>query len=422
MIPTAADVEAAAATLEGVIDPTPLQHSPRLSASTGLDVWLKREDLTPVRSYKVRGAFTVLAGLDDDARSRGVTCASAGNHAQGVAFACARAGVAATIFLPRTTPRQKRDRVAALGGDTVDVVIAGDTYDDSAVAAADYADASGATVIPAFDHAGVVAGQGTVAAEILAQAARAGIGTVDALVIPVGGAGLLAGSMTYFAEHSPGTRVIAAEPAGAASLAAALAAGHPVDLGAVDPFVDGAAVRRVGDVTYASVEAACRSMTLTTTAVPEGLICVEMLDLYQVDGIIAEPAGALAPAAVRVVEDLPAGATVVAVLSGGNNDVSRYADVVERALVFEGLKHYFLVEFPQEPGALRRFLDEVLGPDDDITLFEYIKRNNRETGPALVGIEMQHPDDLAGLLDRMADSRLRVERVPPDSPLFGFVL
>lgn len=421
-MPSAADVDAAAATLGGVVGGTPLQPAPRLSELTGLDVWLKREDLTPVRSYKVRGALNVIAGLSAQEREAGVACASAGNHAQGVAFACAQAGVRATIFLPRTTPRQKRDRVAALGGSAVDVVIAGETYDDSVVAAAEFASASGATVIPAFDHPGVIAGQGTVAAEILEGLAAEGR-SLDALVVPVGGAGLLAGALTLLRARSPRTRVYAAEPAGAASLAAALDAGHPVDLDQVDQFVDGAAVRRVGELTYEVVAAARADVDVRAVAVPEGLICVEMLDLYQSDGIIAEPAGALAAAALRLPGlDLAPGSTVVAVVSGGNNDVSRYADIVERALVFEGLKHYFLVEFPQEPGALRRFLDDVLGPDDDITLFEYTKRNNRETGPALVGIEMQRASDLDGLLGRMEDSRLRVQRVPPDSPLFGFVL
>ncbi|TYL45395.1 threonine ammonia-lyase IlvA [Nocardioides sp. BGMRC 2183] len=434
-MPTPADIDAAAATLAGVVDPTPLQPAPRLSALTGCDVWLKREDLTPVRSYKARGAYNVVAGLPDSARAAGVTCASAGNHAQGVAFACARAGVRATIFLPRTTPRQKRDRVAALGGTFVDVVIAGDTYDDSAVAAAEYAEASGATVIPAFDHPGVIAGQGTVTAEILTQLRAAGR-TLDHLFVPVGGGGLLAGAMTYLAAHAPGTVVHAAEPAGATSLEAAFNAGGPVTLERVDQFVDGAAVRRVGDLTYAVAAAAAARRprshaVLTWYPVPEGEICVEMLDLYQTDGIIAEPAGALASAALRLVgysptgepedDGLGLGTTVVCVVSGGNNDVSRYADIVERALVHEGLKHYFLVEFPQEPGALRRFLDDVLGPDDDITLFEYTKRNNRETGPALVGIEMAHRDDLDGLIARMEASRLRVQRVDPGSPLFGFV-
>ena len=414
---TAADVTEAARRLAGVIEPTPLQRSPRLSAEHGLDVWLKREDLQAVRSYKVRGAYNVVSQLDEAARARGVTCASAGNHAQGVAFACARAGVRARVFLPRTTPRQKRERVATLGVGLVDVVIEGDTYDESASAASAYAARSGATLIHAFDDPRTIAGQGTVAHELLKQFEAAGT-TPDAVVVPVGGGGLLAGTLSLLQERAPWVTVIGAEPAGAASMAAAVRAGNPVELDAIEPFVDGAAVRRVGDWTFDAV----RRARPTLVAVPEGRVCVEMLSLYQSDGIVAEPAGALASGALHLDVGLPLGATVVCVVSGGNNDVSRYGEVVERALIFEGLKHYFLVEFPQEPGALRRFLNEVLGRDDDITLFEYVKRNNRETGPALVGIELQSPDDLDALLLRLEASPLRAQRVPPDSPLFRFIL
>ncbi|GAA4125161.1 threonine ammonia-lyase IlvA [Nocardioides fonticola] len=399
-----------------MIEPSPLQHHPRLSDLLGLEVWLKREDLQPVRSYKLRGAYTLIASLDADQRAAGVTTASAGNHAQGVAFACARAGVRARVFLPRTTPRQKRDRVAALGGGLVEVVVGGDTYDEAAAASHAFARSSGATEVPAFDDPRTIAGQGTVALEILDQLDA----PPDVVVVPVGGGGLLAGALAVLPQA---TRVIAAEPAGAASLAAGLAAGAPVDLPELDGFVDGAAVRRIGGLPLLAAQQGEPHLL----AVPEGLVCVEMLDLYQTDGIIAEPAGALATAGLRLVGQpgsplaIAPGSRVVAILSGGNNDVSRYAEVVERALVHEGLKHYFLVEFPQEPGALRRFLDEVLGPDDDITLFEYVKRNNRETGPALVGVELQDAADLAGLLRRMEDSPLRVEPVPPESPLFRFV-
>lgn len=411
-LPGIADVERAAVRLADVGAPTPLHRSPRLSALTGLDVWLKREDLNEVRSYKGRGAYTLISSLTDAERRVGVTCASAGNHAQGVAFACARTGVRARIFLPRTTPRQKRERIAALGGDWVEVVIEGDTYDDAALASAAWSAISGATAVPPFDDPRTVAGQGTVALEVLDQLGSA----PDAVVVPVGGGGLLGGMLVVLGERAPATRVVGAEPAGAASLAAAVAAGGPVDLESVDTFVDGAAVRRVGRLPHALV--AAHAPYLVT--VPEGLVCVEMLDLYQADGIIAEPAGALATAALREL-DLAPGASVVCVLSGGNNDVSRYAEVWERALVHEGLKHYFLVEFPQEPGALRRFLDDVLGPDDDIVLFEYVKRSNRETGPALVGVELQDRRDYAALLERMEHSPLRVEVVAPDSPLFRFV-
>ncbi len=415
---TAEAVDRAAEALSGVVEPTPLEQNARLSTATGLQIWLKREDLQPTRSYKGRGAYTFISRLTEEQRAAGVVCASAGNHAQGVAFACARAGVDARIYLPRTTPRQKRDRVAALGGERVEVLIEGDTYDDSAALAAAYARSSGATLVPAFDHPWVMAGQGTVLREAFDQlAALSEPVTPDVVVLPVGGGGLIAGNLAWLAERHPGVRVIGVEPAGAASMAAAVAAGAPVDLPAVDPFVDGAAVRRAGALTYPVVAAHHPDLV----SVHEGAVCVEMLELYQTDGIIAEPAGALAPAAL-VGLDLPAGSTVVAVLSGGNNDVSRYAEIVERALVHEGRKHYFLVDFPQEPGALRQFLDDVLGPDDDITLFEYVKRNNRETGPALVGIELGSPADLHPLLARMEAAPPRIERIPPDSPMFRFLL
>jgi threonine dehydratase len=410
---TAHDVEAAAAALKGVVPPTPLERNARLSALTGAEILLKREDLQPTRSYKGRGAYTFLSRLTPEERAAGVVCASAGNHAQGVAFACARSGVRARIYLPRTTPRQKRDRVAALGGSVVEVLVQGDTYDEAAALASEHAATSGAVLVPAFDHPYTVAGQGTVVAEAVAQLGH----TPDVVVLPVGGGGLIAGNLAWLAEHAPSVRVVGVEPAGAASMVAAVAAGHPVELTSLEGFVDGAAVRRVGQLTHRLVER--HSPELVT--VPEGQVCVEMLELYQVDGIIAEPAGALAPAAL-VDLSLPAGSTVVCVLSGGNNDVSRYAEVVERALVHTGRKHYFLVEFPQEPGALRRFLDDVLGPDDDITLFEYVKRNNRETGPALVGIELGQPSDLDGLLERMAAAPPKIERIPPDSPLFRYLL
>lgn len=410
---SARDVDDAAARLRAVIGPTPLQLNPRLSDALGGEVWVKREDLQPVRSYKIRGAYNLIAQLPEADRLAGVVCASAGNHAQGVAFACQRLGVTGRVYLPGTTPRQKRDRVARLGRDAVEIRVVGNTYDEAAAAARADAESTGATQVPAFDDPRTVAGQGTIAREILSQLAD----PPDVLVVPVGGGGLLAGAITYLREHAPSTRIVGVEPAGAASMAAAVAAGEPVDLGTLDPFVDGAAVRKVGATTFDVV----RDAGVELLAVPEGRICVEMLALYQSDGIIAEPAGALSPAALDRL-GIPRDATTVCLLSGGNNDVSRYADIVERALVFEGRKHYFLVEFPQEPGALRRFLDDVLGPDDDVTLFEYTKRSNRETGPALVGIELGSPDDLPALLKRMQEAPPHIEPIPPDSPLFGFIL
>jgi threonine dehydratase len=411
--PFADSVAAATTRLAGVARTTPLQRSARLSDTSGAHVWLKREDLQVGRSYKLRGAYNLLAGLDADERAAGAVCASAGNHGQGVAYACARLGIRGRVHVPSTTPRQKRERIAALGGGAVELVVGGDTYDEAAAAAAEHAARTGATVVPAFDDVRTIAGQGTVAVEVLDQLAH----PPDVVVVPVGGGGLLAGVGTWLAARHPDVRVIGVEPAGAASMTAALAAGEPVALTDLDTFVDGAAVRRVGDVSFPLV----RDSRAELVTVDEGRVCTEMLDLYQVDGIIAEPAGALATAALEQL-DLPGGAMVVCLLSGGNNDVSRYAEIVERSLVHRGLKHYFLVEFPQEPGALRRFLDEVLGADDDIVLFEYVKRDNRETGAALCGIELASREGYEPLWKRMEASPLRIQLVAPGTAAYRFLV
>jgi threonine dehydratase len=408
------DVAAAAARLAGVARTTPLEPNERLSDATGAQVWLKREDLQVGRSYKLRGAYNLLAQLDGGQRGAGAVCASAGNHGQGVAYACRRLGICGRVHVPSTTPRQKRERIAALGGPAVELVVGGDSYDDAAVAAAEHAAATGATVVPAFDDVRTIAGQATVGVEIVEQLGRA----PDVVVLPVGGGGLLAGVGTWLAQCHPQVRVVGVEPAGAAGMLAALAAGTPVVLPELDTFVDGAAVRRVGDVSFPLV----RTAGCELVAVAEGRICTEMLDLYQVDGIIAEPAGALAPAALGEDVLVEPGATVVCLLSGGNNDVSRYAEVVERSLVHRGLKHYFLVEFPQEPGALRRFLDEVLGPEDDIVLFEYVKRDNREIGAALVGIELSSREGYDPLWARMKASPLAIQLVAPGTTAYRFLI
>ncbi|MFT4218659.1 MAG: threonine ammonia-lyase IlvA [Micropruina sp.] len=410
---TAQSVEEAAERLAGVVIETPLQFNKRLSDATGAQVWLKREDLQPVRSYKLRGAYNLISQLDAAERAAGVVCASAGNHGQGVAFACARLGIQAKIVVPTTTPRQKRQRMRQLGEGWTELIVHGETYDEAAARADEIVATEGRTMVPAFDDIRTIAGQGTVAAEIVRQLGRA----PETLIVPVGGGGMIGGCMTWLAERHPGTKVVGAEPSGAASMAVALEAGRPRDLVKLDTFVDGAAVRRVGELTFDIA----RRLKPHMFSVPEGRICSEMLELYQVDGIIAEPAGALASAALGVYKPTP-GRVVVAIVSGGNNDLSRYAEIAERALVYEGRKHYFLVNFPQEPGALRRFLDEVLGPDDDITLFEYVKRSNRETGPALVGVELGDPADLQSLLDRMRSSRLIVDRIAPDSPFYRFLV
>jgi len=406
-------VETAAARLAPVVTRTPLQLNERLSAATGAYVWLKREDLQPVRSYKIRGAYNLMAQLTPEEREAGVICASAGNHAQGVAFACAALGIRGRIFVPATTPRQKRDRIRALGEGMIELVVTGDSYDEAAAASVAEAAASGAVVVPAFDHPDTIAGQGTVAAEIVNQFGYA----PDVIVVPVGGGGMISGCLAWLAERHPDTVVIGAEPAEAASMAAALAAGHPVQLADMDTFVDGAAVRQVGRLTHGIVAAHSPELY----AVPTGRICSEMLALYQTEGIVSEPAGALAAAALGLYQPPPE-STVVVIVSGGNNDISRYSEIIERSLVYEGRKHYFLVNFPQEPGALRRFLDEVLGPDDDITHFEYVKRSNRETGPALVGIELGDPATLGDFIVRLDASPITFEIVSADSPFYRFLV
>jgi threonine dehydratase len=410
----AKDIDEAGERLAAVVRRTPLERNDRLSSRAGTNVWLKREDLQVVRSYKLRGAFNLIAQLGTDERARGVVCASAGNHAQGVAFSCRRLQVPGRIFVPRTTPRQKRDRISAFGGDFVDLVIEGAGYDDAGRAAIDYAATTGAVLVPPFDDPRTIAGQGTVAVEVVEQLG----GPPDVVVVPVGGGGLIAGVATWLRDRFPTVRIVGVEPAGAASATAALAAGGPVLLDEIDGFVDGAAVRRLGSVTYPLV----RDLVDEVVTVPEGRVCSEMLALYQSEGIVAEPAGALAAAALGDVVDVTGTATTVAVVSGGNNDVSRYGEIIERSLVHEGLKHYFLVDFPQEPGALRGFLDEVLGADDDIALFEYVKKNNRETGPALVGVELAHKADLGPLLARMDRCPLHIEPIPPGSPMFTFLV
>lgn len=412
---SAADIDEAAARISGVVLRSPLQFSERLSEATGATVYLKREDLQPVRSYKLRGAHNLLMQLSADETAAGVVCSSAGNHAQGFAMACRSMGIHGRVYVPGKTPKQKRDRIRYHGREFIELIVVGRTYDEAAAAALEDVASTGATLVHPYDDPRTMAGQGTIAAEILDQLDA----EPDLVVVPVGGGGCIAGITTYLAERTAGTSVLGVEPAGAAAMIAALAAGEPVTLEAVDQFVDGAAVNRAGTHTYAALAAAGDMVSITT--VDEGAVCTAMLDLYQNEGIIAEPAGALSVAALMEA-DIEPGSTVVCVVSGGNNDVSRYGEVLERSLVHLGLKHYFLVDFPQEPGALRGFLDQVLGPNDDITLFEYVKRNNRETGEALVGIELGSAADFERLLERMRASDIHVEALEPGSPAYRYLL
>jgi len=411
---SAADIDAAALRIADVVMRSPLEYSDRLSQVTGAKVYLKRDDLQSVRSYKIRGAYNLLKQLTDEELRAGVVCSSAGNHAQGFALACRSMKVHGRVYVPGKTPKQKRDRIRYHGGDFVELIVGGRTYDEAAAAALDDVARSGATLVPPYDDLRTMAGQGTIAVEILGQLGA----EPDLVVVGVGGGGCISGITAYLAERTMTTAVLGVEPAGAASMMAALAAGEPVTLDHVDQFVDGAAVKCAGALPY-QVLAAAGDM-VSVTVVDEGAVCTAMLDLYQNEGIIAEPAGALAVAGLLEADVAP-GSTVVCLIGGGNNDVSRYGEVLERSLVHLGLKHYFLVDFPQEPGALRRFLDEVLGPNDDITLFEYVKRNNRETGEALVGIELGSAADYDGLRERMDASGLQVEALEPGSPAYRYL-
>ena len=410
----ASDVDEAAHRIADVVLRTPLEHSDRLSEATGAEVYLKREDLQSVRSYKLRGAYNLIKQLTEDELRSGVVCSSAGNHAQGFALACRSMKVHGRVYVPAKTPKQKRDRIRYHGGDYIELIVGGGTYDDAAAAANEDVARSGATLVPPYDDPRTIAGQGTIAVEILDQLDT----EPDLVVVGVGGGGCIAGITTYLAERTRATSVLGIEPAGAASMMAALAAGMPVDLKHVDQFVDGAAVKRAGVFPFRALAAA--GDMVSVTMVDEGAVCSAMLDLYQNEGIIAEPAGALSVAGLLEADVVP-GSTVVCLISGGNNDVSRYGEVLERSLVHKGLKHYFLVDFPQEPGALRRFLDEVLGAGDDITLFEYVKRNNRETGEALVGVELGSAAGLEGLRARMDESGLHVEALEPGSPAYRYL-
>ena len=406
----ASDIQLAQSRISSVIAPTPLQYCPRLSQETGAEIFLKREDLQDVRSYKIRGAYYSIAKLSQAEREAGIVAASAGNHAQGVAYACRTMGIKGKIFVPTKTPKQKRNRIKVHGGEAVELVVTGANFDEAAAAAREEAAKHGSTVIEPFDARDTIIGQGTVAAEILSQLSARGH-SLDT--------GLLAGITSYFADMAPTATLVGAEPQGAASLEAALATGEPVTLETVDAFVDGAAVKRIGAKPFQIIDANRERIQHLT--VSEGAVCTAQLGLYQDEGIIAEPAGALSVAALRKMDIAP-GSVVVCIISGGNNDVLRYAEIMERSLVDRGLKHYFLVNFLQEPGQLRHFLMEVLGPDDDITLFEYLKRNNRETGAALVGLELGAATDLEPLLERMADSSIECQRLLPGTSEYDYLV
>lgn len=398
--------------LKGVATPTPLTYSPNLSREFGCKIFLKREDLQVVRSYKLRGAYNKISSLPKKQAAKGIVCASAGNHAQGVAYSCNALGIRGKIYMPNPTTRQKVDKVKMFGKEFVDVVLTGDTYDDAYSEAMADCGKNGKTFIHPFEDEKVMEGQGTVGLEILDEAGE----KIDFLFLPVGGGGLASGVGSCFKQLSPKTKIIGVEPAGAPAMKESLKQGKVVTLSEIDNFVDGAAVKRVGELTLGI----CREALEDVILVPEGKVCTMILRLYNEEGIVVEPAGALTISALDFYKDKIKGKNVVCVVSGGNNDIMRTAEIKERSLLYEGLKHYFIIRFPQRAGALREFLNHVLGPADDICHFEYTKKNSRENGPALIGIELEKKEDYYGLVERMKKYHINFEEVNSNPNLFNY--
>jgi len=405
--------ETAASRLANVVKHTPLIYNPRLSEKYGAEIYLKREDLQVVRSYKLRGAYNMISQLSADELSRGVVCASAGNHAQGVAFSCDKLGTKGVIFMPEITPKQKVQQTEMFGNGRVELVLVGDTFDDCLKEALQYTEKHQMTFIPPFDNYSIIEGQGTVGVEIYQDLPDA-----EVVIVPVGGGGLSAGAGTYLKEKNPAIQIIGAEPLGAPSMLEAFKHGGPITLEQIDRFVDGAAVKRVGDLTYAL----CVNTLNDIKLVPEGKVCTTILKLYNEEAIVVEPAGALSVAALDECKDQIKGKKVVCVISGGNNDIARMQEIKEKSLLYEGLKHYFIVRFPQRPGALKLFVNNVLGPHDDITRFEFIKKTEKEQGPALVGVELAHKEDYEGLLKRFEEHRFEVIELNKEQTLFEYLV
>ncbi len=409
----ALDFSAAAERLKGIVIRTPLMFNFNLSKKYQCNIYLKREDLQTVRSYKIRGAYNMMSTLPASQLQRGVVCASAGNHAQGFAYSCKKLNCKGVVFMPIITPKQKVTQTKMFGEEFIEVNLIGDTYEECAMSAQKYTEENGMTLIPPFDNFKIIEGQGTVGVEILEELSK-----VDYLFIPVGGGGLAAGVGSYFKTFSPQTIVIGAEPEGAPSMYYALKARHPITLDNIEYFVDGASVNRVGDITFSI----CKDVLNDMHLVPEGKVCTTILKLYNEDAIVAEPAGALSIAALDDFSSEIKGKNVVCILSGGNNDIDRMQEIKERSLLYEGLKHYFLIRFSQRPGALKEFMNNVLGPNDDITRFEYIQKHNKESGPALVGIELKAKEDFDILLQNLNHYNVSYTELKKDDNAFGYLV
>ena len=407
-------VQEAKSKLEGVAYKTPLMKSLNLSDRFAAKILLKREDLQLVRSYKLRGAYNKMCNLTEEQKQNGIVCASAGNHAQGVAYSCMVLGIQGTIYMPSTTPKQKIKQVELFGKSKVNIVLAGDTFDDAYREAVTYGHENNLTFIHPFDDPMVIAGQGTVALEVLADAED----PIDYLFVPIGGGGLAAGVCTVFKALSPNTIIIGVEPEGAPSMKTSIENGVNTTLDHIDKFVDGAAVKRVGDLTFGI----CKDALNQVITIPEGKVCSTILSLYNEEAMVVEPAGALTISALDFFKEEIKGKNVVCIVSGSNNDITRTEEIKERSLVYEGLKHYFMIQFPQRPGALKAFVNEVLGQEDDITYFQFSKKNSRESGPVVVGIELKNKEDFQGICERLNALNFTFEYLNNNPTLFGLLV
>jgi threonine dehydratase len=400
--------------LDGVIQSTPLNENINLSDEFEANILLKREDLQVVRSYKIRGAYNKISSLSDDEKSQGIVCASAGNHAQGVAYSCQLLKIHGVIYMPKTTPKQKIKQVQLFGKSFVEIVLTGDTFDDAFESAVEYANENFKKFIHPFNDLKVIAGQGTVGLEIISTTSK----PIDYVFVPIGGGGLAAGLSTVFRELSPKTKIIGVEPSGAAAMNAAIQRGENIPLETIDKFVDGAAVKQVGDLTFEI----CKENLDDIVLVPEGKVCTTILRLYNEEAMVVEPAGALAIAALDFYKDKIKGKNVVCIVSGSNNDIERTAEIKERSLLYEGLMHYFMIQFPQRPGALKEFVNNILGADDDITYFQFAKKNSREVGPVVVGLELKNKNDIDSIKEKMERKGFQYQYLNEKEDLFAQII
>jgi threonine dehydratase len=412
--PTVEAIEKASGVLEEILEPTPFQKNQNLSDIYGADVYLKREDLQMVRSYKIRGAYNKIRSIEPESMKNGIVCASAGNHAQGVAFSCSKLQIMGSIFMPVTTPKQKIEQVRMFGREYIEIILTGDTFDAANSAAIKYAKENDKTFIPPFDDPKVMEGQGTIGREILSQCKE----KLDYVFVPIGGGGLASGLGSYIRQMSPETKIIGVEPGGAPCMKEAIKAGKVIKLEQIDKFVDGAAVQEAGALTYE----VCKEVLDDIIVVPEGAVCTTIIQMYNKSAIVVEPAGALAATALRFYADKIKGKKVACIVSGSNNDITRMEEIREKSLLYEGLKHYFIVNFPQKSGVIVSFIRDILGPTDDLVHIQYTKKTNKNSGPALVGIELASKEDFEPLLQRMDAQGLKYEYINENNQLFEILI